>query len=171
MSYERPTSPLRESPEAGPSRLPATTASAPDLELGWVLPKKKSKKARISTSTSNISISDLDLPSDLSDLQLAELEIQQDQQERLLLKEAKLHRKSLLAELSARLDRLATLQGTLAHMEVERNLMRKSSAVVKREKEMVEQEEDDHEGGEGGGPRRKVEWRPKVVKWKAERRR
>jgi hypothetical protein len=56
-------------------------------------------------------------------------------------------------------------------MTQQRAMMGKGAKVVKRAAEKIVEGESDDELGGGGGQGRKVSWRPKVIKWKAERKR
>lgn len=76
--------------------------------------------------------------------------------------------------LTARVERVSQLKQALAHMEQQRILMGKGSAIKKRNAERIVTgaiADEDREGGfeiEKGDE--KVEWKQKVFKFRAERR-
>lgn len=88
----------------------------------------------------------------------------------LILSRPQLHRKRLLTELTSRVDRVAKLRGVESHMSVQRNMMNgRGGKMIKQKGGRVVREEDEEDPDAGVTTR--VEWQPKIVKWKAERKR
>jgi len=139
----------------------ATTAPspAPLLDLGYKDPKPSRKGKSVQKQQ------------DEAEVARDQREIEMDEQEQELEKEARQHRLTLLTELSARLNRLSQLRAVEGHMTQQRAMMGKGSKVVKRVAEKIVEGESDDELGGSGSQGRKVSWRPKVIKWKAERKR
>lgn len=75
-----------------------------------------------------------------------------------------------MTELTSRVERVAKLRGVQRHMEVQRGMMNgKGSKMIKQKGGRVVHEEDDEDPDAGVTTR--VEYMPKIVKWKAERKR
>jgi hypothetical protein len=75
-----------------------------------------------------------------------------------------------LTELTGRVERVAKLRGVERHMEVQRGMMNgKGGKMIKQKGGRVVHQEDDEDPDAGVTTR--VEYMPKIVKWKAERKR
>jgi len=89
---------------------------------------------------------------------------------------SKKHRKSLVKELSARLSRDRSLRYADRELEMQRLLMGKGRVKKISGLEKIEDEKDDEEDEVWGRGRKRVKvdeqsWKPKVYKWKTERKR
>ncbi|EMD41851.1 hypothetical protein CERSUDRAFT_110409 [Gelatoporia subvermispora B] len=131
-------------------------------ELGWktVGPSKTTRKKRSRSSSNDREVG-----------QAAEEDAQQRKES------AKEHRARLLKELSARLFRDKQLRYAERELEMQRLLMGKGGARKLSGVEKVEGDEDEDEDNEDDVPsssRRKVDektWKPRVYKWRIERKR
>lgn len=72
--------------------------------------------------------------------------------------------------MTGRVERVAKLRGVESHMSLQRNMMNgRGGKMIKQKGGRVVHEEDDEDPDAGVTTR--VEWQPKIVKWKAERKR
>ncbi|KAI5453555.1 hypothetical protein NCC49_005381 [Naganishia albida] len=132
--------------------------SATPQDFGWKDPSKRGKKAQQQQAYQ---------PSEDA---IQRFQERQAEREKALVKQAKLHRKRLLTELTSRVDRVAKLRGVESHMSVQRNMMNgRGGKMIKQKGGRVVREEDEEDPDAGVTTR--VEWQPKIVKWKAERKR
>ncbi|THH23090.1 hypothetical protein EUX98_g8089 [Antrodiella citrinella] len=129
-------------------------SSAPEpgpFDLGWkVVDSDKKGKRKSATSEAGVDSSG---------------KVQQQQAE------AREHRSQLLKELSARLNRDQQLRYAERELEMQKLLMGKGGS---RKLAGVEKVEDEDEGDEGRSLRKKVDektWKPRVYKWRLERKR
>lgn len=149
-------------------------------DFGWKDPSKKGKKAAAAQAAYQ--------PSEEA---VARFEKRQAEREKALVKLAKVcfpphpcvsalayplsppskqHRKRLLTELASRVERVVKLRGIERQMSVQRSMMNgKGGKMVKQKGGRVVHEEDDEDPD--AGVKLRVEWTPKIVKWKAERKR
>ncbi|KAJ9117995.1 hypothetical protein QFC20_000276 [Naganishia adeliensis] len=153
LTYER-----TPSVKAPVSRTVPEQQSTTPQDFGWKDPSKKGKKAQQQAAYK---------PSEEA---IERFEQRQAEREKALVKQAKLHRKRLLTELTGRVERVAKLRGVESHMSLQRNMMNgRGGKMIKQKGGRVVHEEDDEDPDAGVTTR--VEWQPKIVKWKAERKR
>ncbi|KAL1951398.1 hypothetical protein VTO73DRAFT_547 [Trametes versicolor] len=125
------------------------------VDLGWKAPAEAKRKRRKSKADADAEETTLDQ----SSIQTAE--------------QAKEHRTRLLKELSARLVRDRHLRYAEREMEMQRALMSKGGAKKMSGVEKVTQDGDSDDEDEDRGPKKVDEqtWKPRVYKWRIERKR
>lgn len=143
--------PSRRSSEAG-SSMPEKPREP--LELGWNIPEKCAKGKRKSDEVEDEAQKDLDAG---------------ERQE-----SAKKHRTRLLKELSARLSRDTSLRYALQELETQKLVMGKGGNTKLRDREKLggdDEDEDDEDQGKQGRKGDEARYKPKVFKWKTQRKR
>ncbi|KAI0651984.1 small-subunit processome [Trametes meyenii] len=129
-------------------------SSEPHVDLGWKVPEQTKRQRRKSKHNAE----EQETTSDDASLQTAE--------------QAKEHRTRLLKELSARLVRDRHLRYAEREMEMQRALMSKGAS---RKLQGVERMDEDEDGDEDEDKSaKKVDektWKPRVYKWRVERKR
>ncbi|KAJ8495639.1 hypothetical protein ONZ51_g1565 [Trametes cubensis] len=131
------------------------TPSQESADLGWKVPEQSKRKRRKSKASTEEEETALDEAS----VETAE--------------QAKEHRKRLLKELSARLVRDRHLRYAERELEMQKALMGKGASRKLRGVEKVEGDDDDEDDDEDRPPKKVDEktWKPRVYKWRVERKR
>ncbi|KAI9065863.1 small-subunit processome [Trametes sanguinea] len=125
------------------------------VDLGWKVPEQSKRKRRKSKASAEEEETEMDIAS----IETAE--------------QAKEHRTRLLKELSARLVRDRQLRYAERELEMQKALMGKGASRKLRGVERVDAEEDEDDDDEDRPPKKVDEktWKPRVYKWRVERKR
>ncbi|KAI0375131.1 small-subunit processome [Pilatotrama ljubarskyi] len=146
------TSSRKESDSKEDDRMDVSTEN---VDMGWKVPEQTKRKRRKSKASAEEEETALDEAS----IQTAE--------------QAKEHRTRLLKELSARLVRDRQLRYAERELEMQRALMGKGASRKLRGVEKVEEDGDEDDEDEDRPPKKVDEktWKPRVYKWRLERKR
>ncbi|OJT11950.1 U3 small nucleolar RNA-associated protein 11 [Trametes pubescens] len=133
------------------------------VDLGWKAPAEAKRKRRKSKADTDAEDTTIDQSSIQTAEQAKELSINLTQE----------HRTRLLKELSARLVRDRHLRYAEREMEMQRALMGKGGSKKLSGVEKITQDGDSDDEDEDRGPKKVDEqtWKPRVYKWRIERKR